>query len=35
MENLDRMGYGEHIPGFIREKLSQLRTEKESLNDRK
>ena len=32
LENLDRMGYGEHIPGFIREKLSQLRTEKESLN---
>ena len=32
LENLDRIGYGEHIPGFIREKLSQLRTEKESLN---
>ena len=30
IENLDRMGYGEHIPGFIREKLTQLRTEKES-----
>ena len=30
LENLDRMGYGEHIPGFIREKLTQLRTEKES-----
>ena len=35
LENLDRMGYGEHIPGFIREKLAQLRTEKETLNDRK
>ena len=35
LENLDRMGYGEHIPGFIREKLMQLRSEKESLNDRK
>ena len=30
IENLDRMGYGEHIPGVIREKLTQLRTEKES-----
>ena len=31
LENLDRMGYSEHIPGFVREKLAQLRTEKESL----
>ena len=35
IENLDRMGYGEYIPAFIREKLAQLRTEKESQNDRK
>lgn len=33
LENLDRMGYSEHIPGFIREKLAQLRTEKESLRN--
>jgi len=32
IENLDRMGYGEYIPVFIREKLVQLRREKESLN---
>ena len=31
IENLDRMGYGEYIPAFIREKLAQLRNEKESL----
>ena len=31
IENLDRMGYGEYIPAFIREKLAQLRSEKESL----
>ncbi len=31
IENLDRMGYGEYIPAFIREKLAQLRREKESL----
>ena len=31
IENLDRMGYGESIPTFIREKLAQLRSEKESL----
>ena len=30
IENLDRMGYGEYIPAFIREKLVQLRKEKES-----
>ena len=30
IENLDRMGCGEHIPTFIREKLAQLRTEKET-----
>ena len=35
IENLDRMGYGEYIPTFIREKLVQLRSEKESLNDKK
>ena len=28
LENLDRMGYGEYIPGFVREKLIQLRDEK-------
>ena len=33
IENLDRMGYGEYIPVFVRDKLTQLRTEKESLND--
>ena len=31
IENLDRMGYGEYIPAFIRDKLVQLRSEKESL----
>lgn len=31
IENLDRMGYGKYIPAFIREKLAQLRNEKESL----
>ena len=31
IENLDRMGYGEFIPKFMREKLVQLRSEKESL----
>ena len=31
IENLDRMGYGEYIPALIREKLAQLRSEKESL----
>ena len=31
VENVDRMGYGEYIPAFIREKLVQLRSEKESL----
>ena len=31
IENLDRMGYGEYIPAFVREKLAQLRSEKESL----
>ena len=31
IENLDRMGYGEYIPAFIREKLTQLRSEKESI----
>ena len=35
IENLDRMGYGEYIPAFIREKLAQLRSEKKSLNDNK
>ena len=35
VENLDRMGYGEYIPAFIREKLAQLRSEKKSLNDNK
>ena len=35
IENLDRMGYGEYIPAFIREKLAQLRAEKELINDRK
>jgi toxin secretion/phage lysis holin len=28
LENIDRMGYGEYIPPFIREKLVQLRSEK-------
>ena len=35
LENLDRMGYGEHIPGFIREKLTQLRTEKSIVQKRR
>lgn len=35
MENLDRIGYGAYIPAFLREKLAQLRQEKESLNDGK
>lgn len=35
VENLDRMGYREYIPAFIRDKLVQLRNEKESLSDRK
>ena len=33
IENLDRMGYGEYIPAFIRDKLVQLRKEKESLHN--
>lgn len=28
IENVDRMGYGEYIPRFIRDKLIQLRNEK-------
>lgn len=28
VENIDRMGYGEFIPQIVRDKLSQLRTEK-------
>ena len=35
VENLDRMGYSEYIPAFVRDKLVQLRDEKESLSDRK
>ena len=35
LENLDRIGYSEYIPSLVRDKLAQLRTEKESLNDRK
>ena len=35
LENLDRIGYSEYIPSLVREKLAQLRTEKESQNDRK
>jgi toxin secretion/phage lysis holin len=35
VENLDRMGYGAYIPGILREKLAQLRQEKESLTDGK
>ena len=35
VENLDRMGYGAYIPGILREKIAQLRQEKESLNDGK
>ena len=34
LENLDRIGYSEYIPSLVREKLAQLRTEKESQNDR-
>lgn len=34
-ENLDRMGYGEYIPAFVREKLVQLREEKQFLKDNK
>ncbi|CUH96416.1 putative membrane protein [Propionispora sp. 2/2-37] len=33
IENLDRMGYGEYIPAFIREKLVRLREEKESFRN--
>ena len=33
VENLDRMGYGRYIPPFIREKLVQLREEKESFRN--
>ena len=33
IENLDRMGCGEHIPAFIRGKLAQLRTEKETFRN--
>ena len=32
-ENLDRMGYGEYIPSFIRDKLAQLRAEKAALRN--
>jgi len=28
IENIDRMGYGGYIPGFLREKLIQIRNEK-------
>jgi len=28
IENIDRMGYGEYIPSYLREKLIQLREEK-------
>ena len=35
IENLDRMGYGEFIPRFMREKLVKLREEKESLKEQK
>ena len=35
IENLDRMGYGEFIPMFMREKLVKLREEKESLKEQK
>lgn len=28
LENLDRAGYGEYIPKFLKEKLEQLRSEK-------
>ena len=33
LENLDRMGYGEYIPSFIRDKLAQLRAEKAALRN--
>lgn len=33
IENLDRMGYGQYIPVFLREKLIQLREEKRFLKD--
>lgn len=33
VENLDRLGYGEYIPRFIREKLLRLREEKEDLKN--
>ena len=33
IENLDRMGYGQYIPVFMREKLTQLREEKRFLKD--
>ena len=35
IENLDRMGYGEYIPAFIRDKLVQLREEKKSIKSEK
>lgn len=35
IENLDRMGYGQFIPVFVREKLVQLREEKQFLRDDK
>lgn len=36
IENIDRMGYGDYVPQFIREKLIQLRCEKEvKSNDKK
>ena len=28
LENIDRIGYGEYIPGFLRDKLIQIRQEK-------
>jgi toxin secretion/phage lysis holin len=33
IENLDRMGYGEYVPVFLREKLMQLREEKQFIKD--
>lgn len=33
IENLDRMGYGNYIPVFMRDKLTQLREEKRFLKD--
>jgi len=33
IENLDRMGYGNYIPVFMRDKLTQLRKEKRFLKD--